>query len=184
MKFLLDGEESKRLVFRRIDKSDFSVWLEFFSSPITSLYWNYVRGLPEVECEQWYEKQFFRYSNDLGGMNALVEKESGNLIGHCGLLVQTVDSITELEIGYSLLPQYWNKGYATEAAKKCMDHGFQNNFSKDLISIISITNKPSEAVAIKNRMEISKITSYKDNKVNIFRIDKSKWLQLQDLRKH
>ncbi|MBS1577911.1 MAG: GNAT family N-acetyltransferase, partial [Bacteroidetes bacterium] len=65
-------------------------------------------------------------------MNALIEKESGRLIGHCGLLVQTVDNITELEIAYSLLPEFWNKGYATEAASKCRDYAFENDFSDSL----------------------------------------------------
>ena len=47
-------------------------------------------------------------------MNALVEKQTGALIGHAGLLVQTVDDIIELEIAYSLLPSGRNKGYATK----------------------------------------------------------------------
>src|SRR5690606_32134123 len=117
-------------------------------------------------------KQFLRYKNGLGGMNALIEKETGRLIGHCGLLAQSVDNIAELEIGYSLLPDFWNKGYATEAAKKCRDYAFENNFSASLISIISLSNIPSQKVAFKNGMKIDKQTTYNNNEVYIFRIDK------------
>ena len=106
-------------------------------------------------------------------MNALIEKESGRLIGHCGLLVQIVDGIPELEIAYSLLPEFWNKGYAIEAAMKCRDFAFANNFSDSLISIISLTNIPSEKVALKNGMHIDKRTIYSNNEVNIFRVNKS-----------
>ena len=47
-------------------------------------------------------------------MNALIEKETGKLIGHCELLIQNVDKKSELEIGYSLSHKFWNKGFATE----------------------------------------------------------------------
>ncbi|TYA92259.1 GNAT family N-acetyltransferase [Seonamhaeicola marinus] len=174
-KLILEKEETERLIFRPVTKSDFSIWLEFFKTPITSLYWEAESESPDIECTKWYEKQFYRYENNLGGMNALIEKSSGRLIGHCGLLIQNVDGIAETEIGYSLLPEFWHKGYATEAAKKCKDFAFKNNLTTSLISIISLTNKPSENVALKNGMHIDKTTVYNKNKVNIFRINRTEW---------
>ena len=180
MKYLLEGERSERILFRKIALSDFDSWLKFHANPETSLHWNTTRKSPKVECEQWYETQFRRYENDMGGMNALVEEESGKLIGHCGLLVQTVDEVTELEIGYSLLSEFWNRGFATEAAKKCMNVAFERKYAESLISIISITNTPSEKVAIKNGMKKTKQTNYKGNAVNIFRITESEWIRLNE----
>ena len=175
MKYLLTNQETKRILFREIRISDFNDWLEFYKNPNTSLHWISKLESPEIECKKWYEKQFYRYENNLGGMNALIVKESGKLIGHCGLLIQKVDNITELEIGYSLLPEFWNKGFATESAKKCRDYAFENKLSNSIISIISLTNKPSETVAIKNGMKVDKVTEYNGNKVNIYRIDKTEW---------
>jgi RimJ/RimL family protein N-acetyltransferase len=175
MKYLLAGEETHRLLFRPIDRSDLSDWLEFFKSPAAFEHWKAEVETPEIECEKWYAKQFYRHENELGGMNALIEKESGKLVGHAGLVVQTVDNVPEFEIAYSLLPTFWNKGYASEAAMKCRDHGFKNNFSESLISIISTTNKASERVAMKNGMLVDKSTIYRGNKVNIFRIKRSDW---------
>tara|TARA_R110001583_G_scaffold173582_2_gene327671 strand:+ start:28909 stop:29427 length:519 start_codon:yes stop_codon:yes gene_type:complete len=172
MKFLLNEQETERLLFRKIERNDFNSWLEFHKNPITSKHWISEKQTPEIECKNWYEKQFYRYKNDKGGMNALIEKKSGKLVGHCGLLLQKVDTIVEFEIGYSLLFEYWNKGYATEAAKKCRDYAFQNNLAESLISIISLSNKASETVALKNGMRIDKTTVYNGNKVNIFRINK------------
>jgi [ribosomal protein S5]-alanine N-acetyltransferase len=106
----------------------------------------------------------------MGGMNALIEKHSGKLVGHAGLIVQTVDEGRELEIAYSLLPEFWNKGYATEAAIRCRDFAFQNSFSESLISIISKTNVPSQKVASHIGMQLEKQTIYKENEVYIFRI--------------
>ena len=172
MLYLLDGQESERLLFRKIRLSDFNSWLEFHKSPITSKHWICDRKDAETECRKWYEKQFYRYENDLGGMNALIEKKSNKLIGHCGLLVQTVDTISELEIGYSLLPDFWNQGFASEAAKKCKDFAFENCLSDSLISIISLTNMESKNVALKIGMSLDNTTFYDGNAVDIFRISK------------
>jgi ribosomal-protein-alanine N-acetyltransferase len=179
MKYLLKNQETERILFREIRKSDFNNWLEFHKNPNTSLHWISELESPKTECEKWYEKQFYRYENNLGGMNALIEKVSGKLIGHCGLLIQNVDKISELEIGYSLLPEFWNKGFATESAKKCRDYAFENNLSNSIISIISLTNKSSETVAIKNGMKIDKVTEYSGNKVNIYRIEKTEWNKIK-----
>lgn len=175
MKYLLNQEETSRLHFRLVDISDFYTWINFFKDPSSFEYWIERRQDPEIECRQWYEKQFNRYQSDLGGMNSLVEKSTAKLIGYSGLLVQYVDGKEELEVAYSLLPDYRNKGYATEAAKKCRDYAFQNNFSDSLISIISNTNTPSSNVATKNGMSLEKQTLYKENKVNIFRIKRIDW---------
>ncbi|MEQ1588585.1 MAG: GNAT family N-acetyltransferase [Cyclobacteriaceae bacterium] len=170
MNYLLDGQETGRLIFRKITEQDFSDWLKFFQDPNTSLHWIEEKETPEIACKRWYQKQQWRYDYDKGGMNALIEKSSGRLIGHCGLLVQTVDGISELEVGYSLLPEFWNKGYAFEAAHRCKEYAFQNNFSDSLISIISLTNLPSQKVALKNGMTVERETLYHGNRVFIFRV--------------
>jgi len=180
MKFLLDREETARMHFRIIERFDFGSWLPFFQEPESFRHWNMNFQSPEAECQQWYDKQFGRYDQDKGGMNALIEKSTGNLIGHCGLLVQNIDNRVELEIGYSLLPAYWNKGYATEAATKCRDVSFERNYSPYLISFISLTNTPSARVAEKNGMTIEEQTVYNDNLVNIFRITMKQWKSISD----
>lgn len=172
--YLLPNHPTNRLLFRPISEDDFEQWLPFFQNPITHQYWVSKLEMPEIECRKWYENQRDRYTHNLGGMNALIEKESGMLIGHAGLLVQTVDGIKELEVAYSLLPDYWNKGFATEAAKECINVAFENYWRESLISIISLTNIPSEKVARKNGMTVSKQTVYKGNEVSIFRIFKCK----------
>lgn len=172
MKYLLDGQTSNRLLFRKATLSDFNVWLKFYKNPETSKHWISDREDPIIECIKWYNKQFERYANDMGGMNALIDRQSNLLVGHCGLLVQVVDGVSELEVAYSLLPEFWNKGYAIEAAKKCRDFAFDNSLSESLISIISLTNIPSQNAAVKIGMVVDKITVYSGNIVNIFRIRK------------
>ena len=169
-KYLLDNQTSDRLLYRKLTDSDFEDWLPFYNDPRSTQYWDGLPKDPVEACKAHFERVFERYQNDLGGMNALILKESGKLIGICGLLVQTVDNVQELEIGYSVLPNYWLKGLASEAARKCKAFAFENNFSDSLISIIHVDNIPSQKVAINNGMYLDKTTVYKNNPVHIFRV--------------
>jgi len=170
MNLLLEGEESKRLSFRKVLKTDFNAWLPFHQEPLSSLYFAGEVLEPEAACQNWFTKVFNRYAQNLGGLNALINKENGQLIGMCGLLIQTVDELQELEIGYSILPEYWKKGYATEAAKKCKNYAFQRKLAESIISIIHIDNIGSQKVAMNNGMFLDKTTTYKGIPVHIFRV--------------
>ena len=167
---LLEEQFSERLFFRKVVPQDFDVWLPFYENPASTQYWNGLPKNPEKACRQQFDRIFERYEKRLGGMNALIDKNSSKLIGMCGLLIQIVDGEEELEIGYSVLPQQWRKGYAFEAAQKCKLYAFENKLAKSLISIIHVDNTPSKKVALKNGMHLDKITTYKENPVGIFRI--------------
>lgn len=167
---LLVGEETERLYFRKFEKSDFDAWLPFHQDPLSTRYWEGLPVDPDEACHQQFEKFFERYEKNLGGMNALILRSTGAVIGMAGLLIQTVDDLQELEIGYSILPEYWRKGYATEAAIKCKTYAFDNKLADTLISIIHVDNLPSQKVAMNNGMHLDTTTTYKDNPVHIFRI--------------
>ncbi len=51
-------------------------------------------------------------------------KETNAPIGWCGLKYHT--DTKETDIGYRLLESAWGKGYATEAAKACIEYGFEH----------------------------------------------------------
>jgi RimJ/RimL family protein N-acetyltransferase len=175
-KLLMFGQSSERLSFRKLEQADFDEWLKFCEDANSLKYiWLTDNDSANEKCKVWFDRVFNRYNNHLGGMNALVKKDNNEFVGQCGLLIHTVDNVEELEIGYSLMPEYRGKGFALEAANKCKDYAFANDLSDSLISIIHIDNKESETVAIKNGMRLDKTTSYNNSKVNIFRINKSDW---------
>jgi len=173
MKYLLVGEETERLRFRMLLPNDFDTWIDLFKKDGVGNFLGMTDiSTPEEQCQKWFDIIMNRYKNDLGGMNVLMDKNTGKLLGQCGLLVQDVDGIKELEIGYAILPKFWNQGYATEAAIKCKEYAFQHNFSDSLISIIHVDNIRSEKVARKNGMALDKQTVFKEMPVKIFRVNR------------
>lgn len=103
-------------------------------------------------------------------MNALIDKNTHEFVGQCGLLVQTIDGKEELEIGYAIMPSHRGKGYASEAAIKCKAFAFENNFCKSLISVIVPENIDSIKVALKNGMILEKTSISNGDEVNIYRV--------------
>ena len=169
-RYLLQGTETARLRLRKVRETDFGDWLPFFEDPASTAYWEGIPRDPQVACREQFDRIFHRYQQNLGGMNALIHKETGGLLGLAGLLVQQVDGLLELEIGYSLLPGARGQGYASEAALHCRNEAFRRRWAESLISIIHVRNKPSMRVARRVGMQPEKDTCYKENPVRIFRI--------------
>ncbi len=176
MKYLLEGHESQRLRFRLLEENDFSTWMEFCSHPTATQFIFMVDPQPpEVQCRQWFDRIFYRYEHNLGGMNVLIDKFTNQFVGQCALQIQEVDGVDEMEIGYSLLPSQWGKGYAIEAAQKCRDEAFKNNYCDRLISIIDHDNTSSINVALKNGMTLEKESLFQGLPVQIYSINIEKW---------
>lgn len=79
---------------------------------------------------------------------AVVEKTSGLLIGMAGLMPVTFDAgfLPAVEIGWRLSPAFQGKGYATEAAKVALAHGFGPAGLDEIVSFTVPHNRASRAV--------------------------------------
>lgn len=173
MNYLLLDQETDRLCFRALVKEDFNSWVPFFEDKEILTYFGIDTNLSQEQlCENWFAKVFYRYKNNLGGMNAIILKETGALVGQCGLLIQTVEGKDRLEVGYSLLPQYRGFGYGTEAAVKCKEFAFKNSLAEALMSMVHVDNKASEKVALKNGMQLESVIEYDGMMAKIYTIEK------------
>jgi RimJ/RimL family protein N-acetyltransferase len=90
---------------------------------------------PSVERTRASIERFMRHEREHGfGLWAVELKDTGELIGDAGLfLVQGVGP--EIEVAYHLGKQWWNQGYATEAASACLRLGFQDCGLTEIIAI-------------------------------------------------
>jgi RimJ/RimL family protein N-acetyltransferase len=90
------------------------------------------------------------------GLWATIHKESGRLIGRCGLLPCTIDGRYEVEVAYLLAKEYWGQGLGTEAARGVLEYGFERLGLPRLICLIDRENPASIKVATKIGMSFEK----------------------------
>lgn len=107
--------------------------------------------------------------------------ETGEFIGFTGILNQNYESKFTpcVDIGWRLKKSAWGNGFATEAAKACLDFAFSKLNLNEIYSFATITNKGSEAVMKKigmnyidtfnhpslvNHKELERCLVYKINK--------------------
>lgn len=75
------------------------------------------------------------------GLYAVELKESGTPIGMCGLLKR--QELGDLDIGFAFLPDFWNRGFAFEAAAAVMKHAEDTLKLKRIVGITSLDNDAS-----------------------------------------
>jgi len=66
-----------------------------------------------------------------------------------------IDSVRAVELGYDFRSDYWNQGYATEAASAVRDHAFHELRLGQLIRLIRTGNIASKRVAERIAMRFS-----------------------------
>ncbi|MEM9677009.1 MAG: GNAT family N-acetyltransferase [Pseudomonadota bacterium] len=79
------------------------------------------------------------------GFFAVEERSSGQCIGWCGLW--RPDGWPDNELGYSLIPSRWGKGYATDAARAALKFAYTQVGWTTAISCIDKDNFGSQGVA-------------------------------------
>lgn len=100
--------------------------------------------------EWWIRRQLGRYERDGCGLMAVLQRDTGDVVGQCGLLRQEVAGRPELEVGYHLLPGARGRGYATEISRGFIDHALGTGMADTVVSIIHVDNVPSQQVARRN----------------------------------
>ncbi len=73
------------------------------------------------DASAFIQGRYNDFAGKTGGVFAIVEKESGEIVGCAGILRSKWDSA---EIGYWITPGRWNRGYCTEAVERLIEYGF------------------------------------------------------------
>lgn len=143
--------KTERLILREMTQADFPDLCEILQD--SRVMYAYEGSFTDREVQEWLEKQLARYQKDGIGLWAAVEQATGKIAGQVGLTWQDADGKQVLEVGYLLKYRFWHKGFASEAAKGCMDYAFQQMGADKVYSIIRDTNTASQNVARRNGMK-------------------------------
>lgn len=142
--------ETERLYLREMMPSDFAALCKILQDE--KAMYAYEGAFGDEEVKEWLGRQLSRYQRWGFGLWAVVLKETGEMIGQCGLTMQPWKERELLEIGYLFQRAFWHKGYATEAAKACKDYAFEVLDAREVCSMIRDTNIASKKVAVRNGM--------------------------------
>ena len=134
--------ETKRLILREITKADADAIFECFSNEQIMKYYgsepfqNIEQALDLIELfsKNYLEKKTIRWGIEL--------KESKEFIGTVGYHAWAPKH-RKAEIGYEIHPDFWRKGYASEAIKKIAEYGFNEMNLTRIGAIIYLENHAS-----------------------------------------
>ncbi len=139
--------ETERLVMRAFSDDDLD---DYFAVMDTSE----VRAaldLPEGFDREgaWRQMAAFLGEWELRGTGqwALEEKATGRLVGRAGLYLPERHDWPGVEVGWTLHPDHWGRGLATEAGRRSVEYGFAEVGAERLFSCILPSNRRSQAVA-------------------------------------
>jgi RimJ/RimL family protein N-acetyltransferase len=150
---LESGIETARLILRPMRASDVDDLLHIFADARVMASFD---GAPfdRAQMERWTRRNLDHQSEHGFGLYAVVLKADGVLIGDCGLEVMEMGGVPAAELGYDFRSDYWNQGYATEAATAVRDHAFATLGLPRLISLIRVGNGASRRVSEKIGMRL------------------------------
>lgn len=146
------GQESatERLLGRRPSPADLDGYRELFLDPAVGGWLRPAPLLPYMEADvERMLREDERHWEDHGfGPWALVERESGSVVGRGGLWWTELDGRLEVELPWAIRSSQWGRGLATDAARAAARWAAELGFH-EVIALILPQNLASRRVAEK-----------------------------------
>ena len=136
---------TERLLLRGLELSDLDAYAAICADPDVRRFLG--DGRPLERPAVWREMALLLGHWGLRGFGqwAVVERETGELVGRAGLWQP--EAWPGLEVGWVLGRRYWGRGFATEAARAALHHAFSALGARRVISLIHPDNERSIRVA-------------------------------------
>lgn len=132
-KMLVSDAEDMFDYASRFETTQYLLWSPHESLKTSKRYLSYIQG-------QYRNENFYDF--------ALVDKESGKMIGTCGFVTFDLDH-NSAEVGYVLNPDFRGRGLAAEALRRLMQFGFSELSLHRIVARIMDGNTASMRVAEK-----------------------------------
>jgi [ribosomal protein S5]-alanine N-acetyltransferase len=140
--------ETERLVLRPMVADDLDELMSVFGDAEVMASFR-AEPLSRDQVRSWIERNLGHQREHGFGLFAACLRDSGRLIGDCGLELMEVSGERVAELGYDFRSDCWNRGYATEAGRAVRDYAFGTLGLPRLVSLIQPGNPASERVAQK-----------------------------------
>jgi len=114
--------ETNRLLLREFNISDADSFYELNLNPNVIKYTGN-SAFKDIEEAKTFLKNYSDYQKNGFGRWAIINKSTQKFLGWCGLKYD--ENLNETDIGFRFFEHFWNKGFATESAKACINYGFE-----------------------------------------------------------
>ena len=144
--------KSERLICRRWVPEDFDTLLALYSD-LEAMRW-VGDGEPITldQCKEWFKVTEANYAKRGYGMFALVEGETGTVVGFAGLVHPGGQK--EPEVKYAFLRTHWGLGLATESIRHLLDYAASVHGMRHIIATVAPDHRASQRVLAKAGMEL------------------------------
>ena len=173
--------ETKNMTLRRFKDTDVANIYKLDSNEEVH---KYLGGKPITtlkEAEDIVSYFHLQYKERGIGRFATIEKSSGKFIGWVGLKLnlgekEMLNGYTNfIDIGYRFLPNFWGKGYATEASLASIKYGFKNLKYNIIYGAADVENIGSNKVLQKIGLNFMNEFAFKNEKCNWYELKNSKY---------
>ena len=145
--------ETPRLTLRLMRSADLDDLLRIFGDPKVMASFG-AAPFKRQQMESWLGRNIEHQNQHGYGLFSVLLKSNRLLIGDCGLEHMVVGGDQATELGYDFRSDYWNQGFATEAATAVRDYAFHSLHLPSLISLIRVGNGASKRVSEKIGMRM------------------------------
>ena len=169
--------ETERLYLREMTENDFEALNKVLAD--SDIMQHYPYTFDEARVRGWINRNIERYKIFGFGLWAVCLKETGEMIGDCGLTMQLINDQIKPEIGYHIRVDKQRKGYAKEAASAVRDWTFNNTPFNIVYSYMKYTNEPSYKTAIAyGCKQVGEFEDDVNEITKVFAISREEWRRL------
>ena len=138
--------DTERLIVRHYRDDDADNFFLLNSDPEVMRFIRPVKNRQETDI---FFAEVMQYSKDnpAYGRMAVIEKQSVEFVGSFAIIA--IEKTEHMQLGYSLLPKHWGKGYATELVKWGLQYIFTRTDLDEVFGITESLNTASQHVLLK-----------------------------------
>lgn len=159
--------QTPRLILREFQIEDAENFYRLNLNP-TVIQFTGNDAFQNIEEAENFLRNYKDYERNGYGRWAVISKESGEFLGWCGLKFDG----SETDIGFRFFEEHWNKGYATESAKACIEFGLNELGINEIVGRAMKRNTASHKVLEKIGLDFSHEIEKENLQWMIYKIQK------------
>lgn len=166
--------ETERLLLREMTEDDFPALYKVLAD--SDIMKHYPHIFDENKVKNWILRNIERYRVFGFGLWAVCLKETGEMIGDCGLTMQLINGQIKPEIGYHIRADKQRNGFAKEAAIAVRDWTFNHTPFNIVYSYMTHTNEPSAKTAVSyGCIQVDEFFDDANGITKVFAISRDEW---------